>query len=78
MVGGFRIAMRDKADHQDTERDGESVEGLYVRDNREDGVPDQAPRTRCDARFVDGEIESSLSGHCISPRSEILHPVDKV
>lgn len=53
----------DGADHQDTQRDSESVEGLYVRNNGKDGVPNQASRTRCDAGFVDEEIESRLSGH---------------
>jgi len=53
----------DGADHQDTQRDSKSVEGLYVRNNREDGIPNQTPRTRCDAGFVDEEIKSRLSGH---------------
>ena len=66
----FKIVVRDRADHQDAERDDESVQGLYVRDNCEDGVPDQAPRTRRDARFVDGKIESSLSGHWDLTHSE--------
>jgi len=61
----------DGADHQDTQRDSKSVEGLYVRNNREDGVPNQAPRTRCDAGFVDEEIESSFSGHWNLTRPDI-------
>ena len=42
-MGGFKIPMRIRADHQDAQRNGKGVEGLYVRDNRENGVPDQAP-----------------------------------
>ena len=76
-VSDFEVAMRDGADHQDAQRDSECVEGLYVRDDREDGVPDQSPRTRCDTRIVDGEIESRLSGHWDSARSEIC-PINKV
>jgi len=71
------MAIKEKADHQNAQRDGESVEGLYVWDNCEDSIPDQAPRTRRDARFVDRKIESRLSGHWDSTRSEI-HPVNKV
>lgn len=32
-----------ETDHQDGQSDGEGVDGLDVRDNREDGVPNQAP-----------------------------------
>jgi len=67
----------DEADHQDTQCDNESVKWLHIRDNREDGIPHQTPRTRCDPRFIDGEIESRLSGHWNSTRSD-TRPADKV
>ena len=75
--GDLRIAIRNWTDHQDAQCNSEGVEGLYVRDYREDGVPDQAPRTRRDARFVYGEIEPCLSGHWDS-RSLEIHPANKI
>ena len=74
---GFKIVTRNKADHQDAQGNGKGVEGLYIRDNREDGVPNQAPRTRRNSRFVYGEIESRLSGHWDSMSSKV-HPMNRV
>jgi len=62
-VGCFKLAMRNRADRHDAQGNSKGVEGLYVRNDRKDGVPDQAPRARRDTRFVYGEIEPCLSGH---------------
>lgn len=54
---------RSGADHQDAQCDGESMERLDIGNHSEDGIPNQAPRTRCDTRIIDGEIDPCLSGH---------------